>query len=201
VAEIADKEALRRIYRSVHARAAAKELTRLDRHCRRIVELSPFVVIGTFGEKGADVSPRGGHPGFVRALDDATLIVPDFPGNNRLDSFENILETGRVGLLFLVPGVDETLRVNGRAAIDTDAELRASCAVDGRLPIALIRVSVEQAYLHCGKALMRSDLWNPAYHVERATLPSLGEMLRDQRASEAAETQEEMLQLYRETLY
>ena len=121
-----------------------------------------------------------GRPGFVKALDAATLVIPDFPGNNRLNSLENILENGRVGMLFLVPGVDETLRVNGRATIDIDPELRALGTVDGKLPIAVIRVAVEQAYLHCGKALMRSALWDPANHVDRATLPSIGEMIRDQ---------------------
>ena len=138
-----------------------KEIRLLDRHCLRFVELSPFCVLATSGEGGGDVSPRGGPAGFVKALDAATLIVPDFPGNNRLDSLENIVENGRVGMLFFVPGMDETLRVNGRASIDIDPELRELGTVDGKLPIAVIRVKVEQAYLHCGKALMRSELWNP----------------------------------------
>jgi PPOX class probable FMN-dependent enzyme len=159
------------------------------------------VVIGTWGEGGQDVSPRGGPPGFVGALDPNTLIVPDFPGNNRLDSLENILENGRVGMLFLVPGVDETLRANGSATIETDVALRARCAVDGKLPIAVVKVAVEQAYLHCAKALMRSSLWDPAVQVDRATLPSMGEMLRDQVNWATAETQSEMLERYRQTLY
>lgn len=198
---LADKPALRTVYRAVHARSAAKELPKLDRHCRRFVELSPFVVMGTFGARGGDVSPRGGPPGFVKALDDATLAIPDFPGNNRLDSFENIVETGIVGLLFLVPGIDESLRVNGRATIETDPELRALGIVDGRTPATVVRVAVEQAYLHCGKALMRSALWDPAVQIDRATLPSMGEMLKDQVNADKAETQEEMLQVYRDTLY
>lgn len=195
------KDDLRAVYRAPNPRSVAKELPSLDRHCLRFVALSPFVVIGTSGEGGADVSPRGGPPGFVRAPDPGTLLIPDFPGNNRLDSLENILENGRVGLLFLVPGVDETLRVNGRAIIETTPELRALGEVDGRLPLAVLKVSVEQAYLHCAKALMRSELWNPALHVDRATLPSMGEMLRDQLNLEKGETQAEMLVRYKETLY
>lgn len=198
---IEDKDALRRVYKAPHARSVAKEIKRLDRHCRRFVELSPLLVLATAGAGGGDVSPRGGPAGFVKILDDATLVIPDFPGNNRLDSLENILENGRVGLLFFVPGMDETLRVNGRATIDTDPELRAMGTVDGKLPIAVIRVAVEQAYLHCGKALMRSALWDPAKHVDRATLPSIGEMIRDQVNWATAETQEEMLVRYEETLH
>ncbi len=198
---IEDKDALRRVYKAPQPRSLAKELKRLDRHCRRFVELSPLLVLATSGPGGGDVSPRGGPAGFVRALDDETLAIPDFPGNNRLDSLENILEDGRVGLLFFVPGMDETLRVNGRATIDIDPELRALGTVDGKLPIAVIRVAVEQAYLHCGKALMRSALWDPTMHIDRAALPSLGEMIRDQVNWATAETQEEMLVRYKETLY
>jgi uncharacterized protein len=198
---IEDKDALRRVYKTPNPRSVAKEIKRLDRHCRRFVELSPLVVLATSGAGGGDVSPRGGPAGFVKVLDDATLVIPDFPGNNRLDSLENILEDGRVGLLFFVPGMDETLRVNGHATIDTDPELRAMGTVDGKLPIAVIRVAVEQAYLHCGKALMRSALWDPAKHIDRSTLPSIGEMIRDQVNWATAETQEEMLVRYKETLY
>ena len=199
---IDSKDALRRVYKTPNPRSVKKEIKLLDRHCLRFVELSPFCVLATSGEGGGDVSPRGGPPGFVKALDAATLIVPDFPGNNRLDSLENIVENGRVGMLFFVPGMDETLRVNGRASIDIDPELRELGTVDGKLPIAVIRIRVEQAYLHCGKALMRSELWNPENHVERATFPSIGEMIKDQINWDGhAETQAEMLERYRETLY
>jgi PPOX class probable FMN-dependent enzyme len=199
---IDSKDALRRVYKTPNPRSVAKEIRLLDRHCRRFVELSPFCVLATSGPGGGDVSPRGGPAGFVKALDSASLVIPDFPGNNRLDSLENILENGRVGMLFFVPGIDETLRVNGRATIDTDSELRELGRVDGKLPIAIIKVAVEQAYLHCGKALMRSALWDPAIQVERATLPSIGEMIRDQINWDGkTETQEEMLVRYKETLY
>src|SRR6185436_5088979 len=199
---IDSKDALRRVYKTPNPRSVAKEIKLLDRHCRRFVELSPFLVLATSGAGGGDVSPRGGPAGFVKALDAASLAIPDFPGNNRLDSLENILENGRVGMLFFVPGVDETLRVNGRATIDVDPELRALGTVDGKLPIAVIRVAVEQAYLHCGKALMRSALWDPAARVDRSVLPSIGEMIRDQiNWTGKTETQEEMLVRYKETLY
>jgi len=198
---IDSKDALRRVYKNPNPRSVQKEIRLLDQHCRRFVELSPLFVLATSGAGGGDVSPRGGPPGFVKARDSASLVIPDFPGNNRLDSLENILENGRVGMLFFVPGMDETLRVNGRALIDTDPELRALGTVDGRLPIAVIRVAVEQAYLHCGKALMRSHFWNPAIQIDRSTLPSIGEMIKDQINWHTAETQEEMLVRYRETLY
>jgi uncharacterized protein len=198
---IDSREALRRLYKAPNPRSVAKEIRRLDPHCLTFVTMSPLVAVATIGSGGADVSPRGGPAGFVKALDDLTLIIPDFPGNNRLDSLENVLENGRVGLLFFVPGVDETLRVNGRATIRTDAALRELGTVDGKLPIAVLHVSVEQAYLHCGKALMRSGFWDPALHVDRATLPSIGEMIRDQTSGADAETQAEMLVRYRETLY
>jgi PPOX class probable FMN-dependent enzyme len=198
---ITSKDALRALYRPPNPRSVAKELRQLDRHCRRFVELSPFVVLGSWGERGQDVSPRGGPPGFVHVLDEVHLAIPDFPGNNRLDTLENILENGRIGLLFLVPGVDESLRVNGRAVIETDPALRSLAAVEGRLPITVLRVTVEQAYLHCAKALMRSALWDPAASIERSTLPSMGEMLRDQVNWATAETQDEMVVRYKETLY
>jgi len=199
---ITSREALRGVYRNPNPRSVAKAIPRLDRHCRRFIALSPFVVLGSSGATGEDVSPRGGPPGFVTVLDDTRLVIPDFPGNNRLDSMENILESGRVGLLFLVPGVDETLRVNGRATIDADPALCAMGTVDGRLPACVVSVTVEQAYLHCGKALMRSRLWDASTQVERSSLPSMGEMLKEQIGSEKpAETQAEMLQRYQETLY
>jgi PPOX class probable FMN-dependent enzyme len=198
---IDSRDALRRVYKPAQPRSVKKEIPLLDRHCLKFVELSPLCVLATSGQGGGDVSPRGGPAGFVKALDPRTLVLPDFPGNNRLDTLENILENNRVGMLFFVPGMDETLRVNGRASIDTDPELRELGIVDGRLPIAVIRIRVEQAYLHCGKALMRSDFWKPENHIDRTTLPSIGEMIRDQINWDSAETQAEMLMRYKETLY
>ena len=198
---IADREALRALYRPANPRSVAKELPRLDRHCRRFVELSPFLMLGSSGPSGQDVSPRGGPPGFVKTLDAGTLLIPDFPGNNRLDTLENIIENGRVGLLFLVPGVDETLRVNVRATVETDAGLRGQGTVDGRLPLTVLKVTVDSAYLHCGKALMRSALWDPSAQIDRAELPSMGEMLKEQVNWATAESQAEMVERYRASRY
>src|SRR6478752_5044907 len=137
-----------------------------------------------------DASPRGGAPGFVRALDAHTLLIPDSPGNNRLDTLENIVATGRVGLLFMIPGVDETLRINGRARLSAAPEMLARLADARRTPRLAIEVGVEAAYLHCAKALMRSALWSAATQVERSALPTMGEMLRDQTGmADAAESQ------------
>lgn len=201
---------LRALYDPARERSVLKELPQLDAHAQRFVGLSPLVVLSTHSAAGAaDASPRGGEAGFVKVLDDATLLIPDSPGNNRLDSLHNIIETGQIGLLFLVPGMDETLRVNGRAEISIDEALRTLCTdtLTGkpRVPKLVIRVSVQASYLHCAKALMRSDLWNAAKHIERSRLPSMGEMLRDQVADRMApgtvfETQEQMLERYKQTL-
>ena len=152
-----------------------------------------------------DASPRGGEPGFVKVLDEKTLLIPDSPGNNRLDTLENIVATGRVGLLFMVPGMDETLRVNGFAALSTEPSERALCIDARRTPVLVIRVSVTSVYLHCAKAFMRSQLWDPTRHIQREQMPTMAEMLRDQiRAFKGeeieAETQAQMLQRYRQSL-
>jgi uncharacterized protein len=147
----------------------------------------------------------GGDAGFVKVVDSGTLLITDSPGNNRLDTLENIIATGQIGLLFMVPGVDETLRVNGTAVLSTDETERKLCEDSRRVPKLLIRVSVHASYLHCAKALMRSDLWNAAKHIDRSLLPSMGEMLRDQVAGKLPaetvfETQQEMLVRYQQTL-
>lgn len=195
-------EALRGLYGPVGERSARKQLPALDVHCRRFIELSPFVLLATSGADGlCDVTPRGDAPGFVGIEDGRTLLLPDRPGNNRLDSLANILDRPGVGLLFLVPGVDETLRVNGLATIEDDPDLLDRFAVDGRLPRTVLRIAVREAYLHCGKAFMRSGLWDPKARVARDSLPSLGEMLRDQLGGATAESQTEMVERYRKTLY
>ncbi|MBS7545740.1 pyridoxamine 5'-phosphate oxidase family protein [Ancylobacter oerskovii] len=202
MARITSIEALRAIYGEPRERSRRKVLPALDAHCRHLVSLSPLVMMGSFGADGrADVTPRGDAPGFIVVEDASTLLIPDRPGNNRLDTLTNILANPAIGLIFLVPGVDETLRVNGRAEIHDDAELRARFEVDGRPPATVLRVAVEEAYLHCAKAFMRSHAWDPAHFVARDSLPSMGEMLRDQLNLATAETQAEMLQRYRETLY
>jgi hypothetical protein len=198
-------EALRTLYDPVRERSAAKELPQLDVHATHFISLSPFVVLATGGVDGMDASPRGGAPGFVKVLDAHTLLVPDSPGNNRLDTLQNIIHTPQVGLLFMVPGVDETLRVNGTAVLSLDDAERERCKDERRTPKLVIRVTVQASYLHCAKALMRSELWDPAHHQPRSCMPSMGEMLRDQVAGKvspgtAFETQEQMLERYRQTL-
>ncbi|MCB4769454.1 pyridoxamine 5'-phosphate oxidase family protein [Ancylobacter sp. Lp-2] len=202
MARITSPEELRAIYGEARERSRRKVLPALDIHCRRLIAISPLVMVGSYGADGrADVTPRGDAPGFVVAEDETTLLIPDRPGNNRLDTLTNLLTNPAIGLLFLVPGVDETLRVNGRAAIHDDADLRARFEVDGRQPATVLRVAVEEAYLHCAKAFMRSHAWDPAHFVPRDSLPSMGEMLRDQLLLATAETQAEMLRRYHETLY
>ena len=198
--------ALRELYAPVNPRSALKELPQLDVHAMRFIGLSPFVVISSYGGDGrADTSPRGGEAGFVKVVDASTLLIADSPGNNRLDSLENIVATGQVGLLFMVPGVDETLRVNGTAVLSIDESERKRCEDSRRVPKLVIRISVHASYLHCAKALMRSDLWNPANHLDRSQLPSMGEMLRDQMVGKLPdetvfETQAQMLVRYQQSL-
>lgn len=200
---ITSLEALRALYPPPHERAVKKQLARLDRHCRSFIGLSPFLVISSKGTDGlADASPRGDLPGFVALLDDTTIAIPDWPGNNRLDTLTNILSNPAVGLLFLVPGVDETLRVNGEAELRDDEELRARFARSGKLPRLVILVHVREAYMHCAKALMRSRLWDPAARVDRSALPTMNEMMRDQTGGEGpVEPQREMVDRYRQVLY
>lgn len=189
---------LRTIFSEPRERAVKKQISFLDGHCRRYIELSPFLVLATAGAAGTvDASPRGGAKGFVKVIDAHTLLIPDAPGNNRIDSFQNIVSSGQVGLLFMIPGFDETLRVNGAATLSTAEAERALCADAKRTPKLVIRVTVREAYLHCAKALMRSRLWNEASKVERSVLPTMGKMINDQTGIEAPiETQAEMLKRY-----
>jgi hypothetical protein len=189
---------LRQLYLAPQPRAVRKQITRLDVHCRRFIELSPFVILATSDTAhNMDASPRGGSPGFVKVTESGDLLLPDAPGNNRLDSFENILVTGKVGLLFLIPGFDETLRINGVAVLSQDADYTAACAWQGRLPKLVVRVSVEAAYLHCAKAFLRSQLWEPDARVDRTILPTAGKMISDQTGIHVApETREEMVKRY-----
>ena len=158
---------------------------RLNALTRQFVERSPFVCVATARpDGGLDVSPRGDPPGFVGILDERTLLLPDRPGNRIADTLTNLLEDPRIALLFLIPGIGDTFRVNGRARIVDDAELLAPCAVDGKVPRLGLLVSIEEAYTQCSKALIRSDLWNPEHHVDRSELPSSGEILRSVRDDE-----------------
>ncbi|AWB34425.1 pyridoxamine 5'-phosphate oxidase family protein [Orrella marina] len=201
--QIQTLEALRSLYPEPRERALRKQLDHLDTHCRRFIETSPFLILSTSGQTGLqDASPRGGQPGFVCIRDDKTLLIPDSPGNNRLDSLQNIVQTGRAGLLFLIPGVDETLRVNGLASLSNDDDDLAACLQDGRRePRCVIRITVEEAYLHCPKALMRSRLWDPDVRIARETFPTLNEMIHAQTGDTSpVESQQDMLRRYQSDL-
>ena len=189
---------LRRVYPEPKPRALLKQLDRLDMHCRRFVGLAPFLVLATVGKDGrVDASPRGGAPGFVQIVDDVTLHVPDAFGNNRLDSYANIIQTGRCGTIFFVPGMDETLRINGRALLRNEPELLARFQGERHTPRVVVEIRVEEAYLHCAKALMRSRLWSADNKIERSRFPSMGQVIKDQSGSpDPAETQEQMLARY-----
>ena len=178
--EVIGSEAdLRARYRAPSELAIKKQLDHLDHNCRRFIALSPFLCLATAGEKGTDTSPRGDAPGFVEVVDDRTLLIPDRPGNNRLDSLANIVRNPRVGLLFLIPGVTEMLRVNGRAMIVTRPRILERFAVNGRAPASVILVETEEVFLHCSKALIRSRLWQEDAKVDRKVLPSLGRMIAE----------------------
>ncbi|HEU4645565.1 MAG TPA: pyridoxamine 5'-phosphate oxidase family protein [Burkholderiales bacterium] len=202
MAEILSLAALRTLYREPGERAVKKQLDRLDAHCRRFVSLSPFLVLASTDAKDrVDASPRGGDPGFVKAPDERTLLIPDSPGNNRLDSLQNLLDRPGVGLFFMIPGVDETLRVNGTAALRTDEALLELCANERRRPTLVIAVTVEEAYLHCAKALMRSKLWDASAKQTRTVLPSMNQMLKDQIGLEGEpESDAAMRERYRQDL-
>jgi hypothetical protein len=200
--DITDPAALRAHVGPVSALVAAKTLPQLDMHCRRFIELSPFLVIATGGPDGLDASPRGDPPGFVKVLDDSTLLIPDRPGNNRVDTLGNLLSDPRVGLVFFVPGISETVRVNGTGRITTDPAVLAACAVDGRLPRRGILVTVNEAFLHCAKALIRSNLWDPDSRVPRSAFPTLGRIIADQQKGQDADAIDARTQdAYRTRLY
>ena len=203
MAKITTYEELLALYPPTVERAVLKEMATLDRHAKRYIELSPFVALATTGVDGlGDVTPRGGEPGQVRVENDNSVLLPDWPGNNRLDSLENIIDCPGVGLLFLIPGVKETLRVNGKAEIITDDDVRQLFEMRGKLPRSVIRIAVEEVYLHCAKALMRSHLWDDAARIERSELPTMNQMIRDQTGSSGRLIgQEEMEESYKAVLY
>ncbi len=176
---ITDERDLRAVIGEPSALVAGKIADRLNHLIRQFVERSPFVCVATTRpDGGLDVSPRGDPAGFARIIDERTLLLPERPGNRIADTLTNLLHDSRIGLLFLIPGVGDSLRVNGRAVIVDDPELLAGSAVDGRVPKLGILVTVEEAFTQCSKALIRSDLWNPERHVDRSELPSSGEILK-----------------------
>jgi uncharacterized protein len=177
--QIRDIAALERLYGTAAGAAVEKEIDHLHPHYRAMIAKSPFVVLATAGPDGLDTSPRGDAPGFVIVENDKTLLIPDRRGNNRVDSLRNIITDPHVALLFLIPGVGETLRVNGRATISTEPALLHRFGVDGKLPRSVLIVSVDTVFFQCSRAIWRSKLWDPAQHIERSSLPSLGTMIQD----------------------
>lgn len=176
---VADESALRAMHHTPMSRATDKVLDRLDAHCEAIIARSPFCLIATQGPDGADLSPRGDPAGFVRVVDASHILVPDRVGNNRMDSMVNLFANPQIGLLFLIPGMNETLRINGRGRVTDDARLLEPSAVNGRVPKVGILVEVGEAFLHCPKAFIRSKLWDPENFVDRESLPSYTQMLLD----------------------
>lgn len=197
---IAQLEAL---YGQPHERAVRKEIPCINEDYRAFIEVAPFVVLATAGPEGLDCSPRGDAPGFVRIVDERTLALPDRIGNNRLDSLRNIIVEPRLALLFIIPGVGESLRVNGRGRITNDPQWLDSFAVEGKLPRTVLLIDVDSVYFHCSKALVRSKLWDPAQHVERSRLPSAGEIHRRINGAQfdAATYDRELAERVRTTLY
>ena len=189
------------IYRQPTERVIAKARPSLDAHSKKFIEMSPFCVLATSGSDGSvDASPRGGTPGFVHVTGPNCLLMPDRSGNNRIDSFRNIVEgSGLLQLLFFVPGIDETLRVGGRGTLTKDPELMATMVEFGKPPRAVLRIDVKEAYFHCGKALMRAKLWT-AERVERKVMPSIGEVIHDQTGLGERESQEVIYERYKTQL-
>lgn len=193
---------LRDLYGYPKGRAKDKVLNGLEKHAINFINHSPFLVISTADDKGKqDASPRGGLPGFIKVLNNKQLVIPDAKGNNRIDSLSNIIETGNIGLLFLIPGVDETLRINGDAYISTDDELLELFSSEKNPPKSCIVVAVKEVFLHCAKAFMRSRLWDESSKINRDNFPTMGQMLKDQLDSkEAPETREAMIKRYQKDL-
>jgi PPOX class probable FMN-dependent enzyme len=176
--------------------AAGKTMRRIERYAQQFIDLSPFCCLATSDGKGnADVTPRGDKPGFVRVIDERTLLIPERPGNNRMDSLRNIIQHPSLGLLFLIPGFEDTLRVNGRGRVTKDPGLLADSAVDGKLPKFGILVAVDEAFFHCAKAFRRSRLWDPTAQLPRNTMPTLARIIMDQMAEVAKETPPEQAEV------
>ncbi len=201
--EVADAQHLRALVGEVHLLAERKVLDRLDHFCRDFIALSPFLVLASSDSEGrADASPRGDGPGFVQVLDEKTLLIPDRRGNNRVDTFGIVLSSPGVGLVFFVPGINETLRVNGRARLTRDEALLEPTTVQEKTPKLGLLVEVDEAYFHCGKALIRSKLWAQDAQVERGSFPTLGRIVAEQtKAVDAAEADANLEEAYRTRLY
>jgi hypothetical protein len=196
-------DGLRDIYPAPSGIVVDKQLDRIDRHAAHFIARSPFVVVATADAEGrCDASPRGDAPGFVTVADERTLLLPDRLGNNRVDSMCNLASNPHLGLLFMIPGILETLRVNGRAELTTDAETLSRLSAQGKAPKSALVIAVEEVFFHCGKAMKRSELWNPERHAKPGEIPSLGRIIADQvRGVDVAEAEARIETAYRERLY
>lgn len=204
MSRITTEQELREVYaRPVSRGAQQKVIPALEKHSLDFIARSPFIMLATKGADGLiDISPKGDAPGFVGVDGDRSILIPDRPGNNRLDNLTNLLTDPAIGVIFLIPGVGETLRVQGNAEIRTDADLLERFAVNGKLPLTIIRVDIVEVYLHCPKAFMRSGLWKPETYTDRKELPSLGQMINDQIGlNEVAKSQEELEAGFAKNLY
>lgn len=200
--KISNLKELRDLYGYPSGRAKDKVLTNLDKHCINFIHHAPFLVLSSCDKKGKlDASPRGGHPGFVKVVNASQIIIPDAKGNNRVDSLGNIIQTEQIGLLFLIPGMDETLRVNGHAYLSTSEDHLALFSFEKNKPKCCIIVDIKEVFLHCAKALMRSRLWDKTSQINRDSFPTMGEMLKDQLGtSEDPESQIDMINRYKQDL-
>jgi len=199
---ITSEAELEALYGLPSGAAVIKEIDHISDHYRTFIEASPFVVLATSGPDGLDCTPRGDPAGFVRVVDKHTIMIPDRRGNNRLDSLRNIVRDPRIGLLFLIPGIGRTLRINGRAAISVDSQLCASFTMEGKVPRSVIVVTAERVYTQCPKALVRSRLWDPSRHLAESALPSSGTMIRAlQQDFDAESYDRDYPQRLKETIY
>ena len=203
MAQIITEEELRQVYKAPKGRSLAKQMNKLEIHSKGFIKLSPFLVISSTGPDGlGDTTPRGEEPGFVRVLDDNTIAIPDRPGNNRLDTLTNVLTHPGVGLIFFIPGVNETLRINGKAEIHTDLGLLTRFEMQGKLPASVLVVRINEVYLHCAKALMRSEFWLPDAQADKRPIPTIAQMINDQSGVDMElETDEDMRVRYAQQLY
>lgn len=178
-AVVSSVEQLERLYGEPMPTSLVKEIDHINEGYRKLIEAAPFVVIATSGPGGLDCSPKGDAPGFVRIVDDKTVMIPDRPGNNRLDGFKNLMSDPRIALLFLIPGCAETLRINGRATVSVDPALRESFAVNGKPARAVLIVAVESIFFHCAKAIVRAKMWDAKSQIDRKSLPSTGTIIAE----------------------
>lgn len=201
--DITTKQALVERYGEPQGYIGRKEMPRLNKHCRRYIELSPIVMLSSSaaGDGPADCSPRGGEPGFVRILDETTLALPDRPGNRRTDTLTNVLENPHIAMLFMVPGLNEIMRINGRAHLSTDAALLEQLIEKGKQPISVLVIEIDAVYFHCGKAVVRADLWNPEKQLKKGDFPTLGQVNADSYGADPEEIDTRLADDYANNLY